>query len=62
MSKTRFKEDKETRKYIPFKHMVLEDTASRSQKCYLSYVNSVVVSTVKPVVRGHLWYKEKVAF
>ena len=54
MSKTRFKEDKETRKYIPFKHMVLEDTASRSQKCYLSYVNSVVVSTVEPVVRGHL--------
>lgn len=46
MSKTRFKEDKETRKYIPFKHMVLEDTASRSQKCYLSYVNSVVIFNV----------------
>ncbi|XP_071172379.1 WD repeat-containing protein 97-like isoform X3 [Mytilus edulis] len=46
MTKTRFKEDKETRKYIPFKHMILEETASRAQKCYVSYVNSVVIFNV----------------
>lgn len=46
MSKTRFREDKETRKYIPFKNVILEETASRSQKCYLSFVNSIVIFNV----------------